>query len=89
MTPRGVPKVVDPCEWCSLAECVEGEPLCQSCLDSWANCSVPDCGWKIAHSSDKCWPHTHGEPTRRPSCRDCGEHIHVLYGGRCALCRGD
>jgi hypothetical protein len=44
--------------------------LTQEQLDAWANCEVPDCGNKVTHDSDKCYPHTHGWEAVRRNVRD-------------------
>jgi hypothetical protein len=40
-----------------------------SILSDWPNCSVPDCEYKTALGSDKCFPHTHGWEAVRANLR--------------------
>lgn len=44
--------------------------ITQAQLDAWANCAVPDCGNKVTHNSDKCYPHTHGWEAVRRNVRE-------------------
>lgn len=44
-------------------------PLTEADVAGWANCSVPDCDGKVAHGSDKCYPHTYGWEAVRKNLR--------------------